>query len=347
MININQTNIADVDINLAATLLIIGVFVMTLRKRSDEKKADAAYLGLVIATLVVCVCGLVLEFIEGPVNPGPVLLAMTIETILDMSINLMLLSWLLYAFFVMYDSIDYLKRRLALYMVPIAILMVLEIVNLFNGMLWYYDENVVYHDTVMYSICDVIRYAYLFISVFQYRNYKKENGRMQFFTIWPYLLSMLWGTLIELTTEISGFTLGAAIGVTMVFIMASPKASFTDEESGFYNLHYLNMLYDKVRQKEYDPRIVIRYHLPEGAEVTDFFSQLKDSFPDSCDTIKLDDLNYTTIIYGNTRGLINMLSEDIETIASSLNLDIRFDYVIKEKKETALEFLEKNLTIGG
>ena len=59
MININQTNIADVDINLAATLLIIGVFVMTLRKRSDKKKADAAYLGLVIATLVVCVCGLV------------------------------------------------------------------------------------------------------------------------------------------------------------------------------------------------------------------------------------------------------------------------------------------------
>jgi hypothetical protein len=42
-----------------------------------------------------------------------------------------------------------------------------------------------------------------------------------------------------------------------------------------------------------------------------------------------------------------MLSEDIETIASSLNLDIRFDYVIKEKKETALEFLEKNLAIGG
>ena len=225
--------------NFIIALVIIGVFVMTLRKRSDEKKADAAYLGLVIATLVVCVCGLVLEFIEGPVNPGPVLLAMTIETILDMSINLMLLSWLLYAFFVMYDSIDYLKRRLALYMVPIAILMVLEIVNLFNGMLWYYDENVVYHDTDMYSICDVIRYAYLFISVFQYRNYRKVNGRMQFFTIWPYLLSMLWGTLIELTTEISGFTLGAAIGVTMVFIMG---IRFLSLISSYFSLSFSGLI---------------------------------------------------------------------------------------------------------
>ena len=133
----------------------------------------------------------------------------------------------------------------------------------------------------------------------------------------------------------------------MLYMMSVEKVSFTDDVSGFYNIDYLKWLADQVKSGEYKPHLVIRYSLPDGNDMTEFFDQLREMLPEQCDTVKMNDTSYVTIIYGNTRGLINMLSEDIEMIAESLNLDIKYEYVIKEKGQTPAEFFEKNVVIGG
>ena len=351
MINISQNIIANVDVSMAAVLLILGVLVMTLRRKTTGSKADTAYLLLIITVLAATLSDLYLAFFDNPEDPGPYVLLVIMETILEISVNLILLAWLLYVFFTMYDSMDYLRRKFLLYIVPILVMVVFDIINVFTGWIWYFDENMVYHETDLYMVLNLIRYAYLFISIYQYQRYKKENGHIQFFTIWPFIVPIAWGSLLEVFTPVYGFSFGAAIGITMLFIMSSQKVSFTDEESGFYNIHYLNMLRDKIRagENESEPHLVIHYRLATGNDndMKEFFSQLKEILPDFCDTVKIDDTHYITIIYGNTRGLINLLSEDIEMIADSLKLELKYDYAIKEKQETAADFFEKNAVIGG
>ena len=351
MINISQNIIANVDVSMAAVLLILGVLVMTLRRKTTGSKVYTAYLLLIITVLAATLSDLYLAFFDNPEDPGPYVLLVIMETILEINVNLMLLAWLLYVFFTMYDSMDYLRRKFLLYIVPILVMVVFDIINVFTGWIWYFDENMVYQETDLYLVLNLIRYAYLFISIYQYQRYKKENGHIQFFTIWPFIVPITWGTLLEVFTPVYGFSFGAAIGITMLFIMSSQKVSFTDEESGFYNIHYLNMLRDKIRagENESEPHLVIHYRLATGNDndMKDFFSQLREILPDFCDTVKIDDTHYITIIYGNTRGLINLLSEDIEMIADSLKLELKYDYAIKEKQETAADFFEKNAVIGG
>ena len=351
MINISQNIIANVDVSMAAVLLILGVLVMTLRRKTTGSKVYTAYLLLIITVLAATLSDLYLAFFDNPEDPGPYVLLVIMETILEISVNLMLLAWLLYVFFTMYDSMDYLRRKFLLYIVPILVMVVFDIINVFTGWIWYFDENLVYQETDLYLVLNLVRYAYLFISIYQYQRYKKENGHIQFFTIWPFIVPIVWGSLLEGFTPVYGFPFGAAIGVTMLFIMSSQKVSFTDEESGFYNIHYLNMLRDKIRagENESEPHLVIHYRLATGNDndMKDFFSQLREILPDFCDTVKIDDTHYITIIYGNTRGLINLLSEDIEMIADSLKLELKYDYAIKEKQETAADFFEKNAVIGG
>ena len=351
MINISQNIIANVDVSMAAVLLILGVLVMTLRRKTTGSKADTAYLLLIITVLAATLSDLYLAFFDNPEDPGPYVLLVIMETILEISVNLMLLAWLLYVFFTMYDSMDYLRRKFLLYIVPILVMVVFDIINVFTGWIWYFDENMVYHETDLYMVLNLIRYAYLFISIYQYQRYKKENGHIQFFKIWPFIVPIVWGSLLEGFTPVYAFPFGAAIGATMLYIMSSQKVSFTDEESGFYNIHYLNMLRDKIRagENESEPHLVIHYRLATGNDndMKEFFSQLKKILPDFCDTVKIGDTHYITIIYGNTRGLINLLSEDIEMIADSLKLELKYDYAIKEKQETAADFFEKNAVIGG
>ena len=347
MITLKEGLVTDVDITLAAVLLILGVLVMAIRRRTVGSRVDNLYIGLVVTTLVVSVLGVILEILEGPEDPGPYLLNLILMTMLEIDINIMTMMWFLYSFFVMYDSMDYLKRKIRIYVGPVIVMILIDIVNMFTGILWYYDEDMVYHDTNFYSLYSLIRYAYLFMSVYYYQRYKKENTGVRFFTAWTFVVPILWGTFLEWVTTSPGFTLGAAIGITMLYFMAAQEESFTDSESGSYNSHYMNLIHEKIKDGEMDPHDMIRYSLPEDADVFEFLEKLYEILPELCDTIKISDTRYVTVIYGNTRGLVNMLMEDIEIIKEELGMDIKFDHVIKKKQETALEFFEKNISIGG
>ena len=345
MIDISENIIADVDINLAAALLMLGVLVMTLRRNAAQGKSGRVYRYLAWATLAMALSGLAVEFAEASSEAR--VIAIILETILELSINMMLLFWFLYAFFVMYDSYDYFKRKIKLYMIPVVILVVVDIINMFTGIIWYYDENMVYCETTMYDLYDLLRYTYLLMSIYQYIVFTKENGEMRFFSIWPFIVPIVWGSMVEWVTPTAGFTLGGAIGITLLLILSSAKVSFTDEESGFFNSLYLNNIHDRVRQGEREPHLIISYSMPEGYDIKVFSDRLRQILPEKCDTVRNGPNDFITIVYGQTKGLAAMLKEDMALMAEELNIELKPRAITKKKKETPVEFFENNVKIGG
>ncbi|MBQ8945836.1 MAG: hypothetical protein IJ058_03385 [Lachnospiraceae bacterium] len=341
--SINTDKIANIDINFAAVILMLGVLVAVLRKKHTGNKADTAYLFMVASTLFLATDGLLVAFLRGPYHPGPYVLVMILETLLEVSLNLTMLIWFLYTFFVMYDSMDYLKRKLVLYFAPVVVLLVLDIVNIFTGMLWYYDSNTVYHDTGLYVLQDVFRYAYLFMSTYQYLRYKKETGGMPFFSIWPFIVPMLWGTLLETLTGCTAFHLGISIGVAMLYFISADKSSFIDEVSGFYNVNYLKDLHKRVINREAEPSGILRVELPAASDIAGFCEGFGKVLPEKSETVRTGEDCFVTFLYGNARGIINMLLADIDTIAGEHNMKITAGSSSKEKNETSAEFFERNM----
>lgn len=339
----NPDKIANIDINLAAIILMLGVLAAAFRKKHAGNKADTVYFLMVAATLFLSADGLLLEFLEGPDHPGPYVLVMLLETLLEASVNLLMLLWFLYTFFVMYDSTDYLKRKMMIYFTPVAVLLVLDIVNLFTGMLWYYDSSVVYHDTGLYSLQDVFRYAYVFLSIYQYMRYKKENSGIPFFSIWPFIVPMLWGTLLETVTGCTAFHLGAAIGVAMLYFLSAEKSSFIDKGSGFYNMNYLKDLYTRVINREAEPSGILLLKLPADVNIADFCADFRQVLPEESETVRMGEGSFVTFLYGNAKGIINMLLADIDTIAGEHNIAVTARSTSKKKNETPAEFLEENM----
>lgn len=201
--------------------------------------------------------------------------------------------------------------------------------------------SVIYHETAFYHIRDVIRYVYLIMSVYNFKKFERENGKKQFFSLWIYVIPVLCGSLVEYITGYNAFTLGAAIGTTMLYILFCEKISYKDEKSGFYNIQYLNRLYELARAGKCHPHVVMSYTLPAIYDVKAFCSELTKVLPEGCDTIGTESNAYITVIYGNTRGLVNILSEDIHMIADRLDLDIELEIFTKTKMESPIDFLEK------
>ena len=339
--SINADKIANIDINLAANILILGVLVAVLRKKHTGNKADTAYFLMVAATFFISADGLLLELLEGVHHPGAYVLAMIFETLYEVVLNLALLLWFLYTFFVMYDSMDYLKRELMIYFTPVAVLLVLDIVNLFTGIIWYYDSNGVYHDTYFYSLQDIFRYVYLFMSIYQYMCYEKENDGLCFFSIWPFIVPVLWGTFLETVTGCTAFNLGMAIGIAMLYFLSATKSSFIDEGSGFYNRNYLRHLHRRVINREAEPSGILRLDLPAGADIAGFCADYGQMLPEESETVRMGEGSFVTFVYGNARGIINMLLADIDMIAGEHNMKVAACSSSKKKNETPAEFFEK------
>lgn len=334
-----MTDIINVAINLIAALMVLCTLVLFLKNNPRDYKAASAYFFLVLAALVMGIVGVAIEFVEGPANSGPYALAVFLEFIYEACIDLTLAIWFLYSSFKTYDSIDYIKRKLLRYSAPIAIIFLLEVVNLFTGIFWYYDSNVVYHSTDLYDYWDMVRYIYLIMSIYQFRKYKKENGKQQFFTIWIYVIPVAFGTIAESLTGHTFFTLGVAVSTALLYMLFRKKENYTDDESGFYNLQYLGRLENQVNKGEREPRIAIRLSLLQNKDVDEFYNQLKTILPEGCDTVRTDDNTFITLVYSDARGLANLLTEDIHMIAESQKIPVEVETFTKDRNESSIDFL--------
>lgn len=332
---------ANVAINLTAAVLMLIILVLLLRREYNEIKAYKSYLCLVLAALVMGLIGVIIEFVEGPENAGPYVLAVLLEFIFEACIDLSLVNWFIYSFFKMYDSTDYLRRRLPIYIVPVALGFLLDFINIFTGIFWYYDSNIVYHETESYVLWGMIRYLYLIMSIYHCIKYNRENDKKQFFSIWLYVVPVAFGTLLEAITGHTFFTLGVAVGTVLLYVLFLKKKRYTDEESGFFNADYLNHLSGQIEKDLRTPYMAIRFALPEGADASAFCSRLGELLPEGCDTIRLDQRTYIIVVYSDARGLKNLLCEDINILSDELNMSVEIETFSKDKDESHAAFMER------
>lgn len=80
------------------------------------------------------------------------------------------------------------KKLLALYFVPLALLVILLILNIFNGCLFYIDANGKYYRGKLFYAQQVLSYGYIVISAV--RCFLKANSRKNF-TQRGYLLKLV------------------------------------------------------------------------------------------------------------------------------------------------------------
>lgn len=337
----DNTQIVNVIINSISLILMSCLLVMTQAKRQKEKNTAAKlYRWQVVMVFTLSLSGLLLEFLEGHLFFGAFTLAMFLETVLELSIDLSLVIWFLYTFVIIFNSRDYFKRKVIIFIAPLFIDLVLDAVNLFTGILWYFDDELVYHEVALYTVRDIIRYVYLFLSVYHFVKYNRENRRKQFFSVWIYIIPLLAGSVIEWTTKYTAFTLGAAIGTLLLYLMFREEKNYKDGESGFYNNEYLNRLYERTKEGKTDPHTVMRYRIPKGCDPKAFCSELEKCLPDGCDTIRTDERAFLTVFYGNTGGLADIISEDIQLIGEELKTDIELEIFTKNKQELSVDFLK-------
>ncbi len=334
-------------IDTAAAILSLGVFVLCGRGIIKDEPLSKLFRSLSI----VCFCLSLLDAAtyarKNHEFPGALPIALGLQTLLELTLNFVIILWMVFVNYRIYHSRDVIKRDFVKYLIPLVILMGIDIINVFTGIIFYYDEHVMYHTTAFTIYYYVVRYAYLFGGAIQIAVSKKSHRDLKFFDVWGFIIPSLAGGLINSFTDYSGMCLGFAIGLCLVYAGIINELSFMDHQTGYYNRYYLRYLKRDIDSETFSPKSGIIYRLMDPDDMKAFAGLLSPILPKKCEVVRYNEDTVVMLAEISKRGALHMMSEDVESAVEQYNRDnqdktmsVTMDEVYKKKKETSKGFYE-------
>ena len=219
--------------NAVAIMLSLGVAVLVYRFKMEDPLEKKIFLGLQYITIAIAVFYILCALRDDKVIPCGQAGAIAIETCFEFTINLLAIVWFIYMDYRIFHSRDHLKRRTVMFFLPISVMFLLDIVNIFTGILIRFDEDLTYIEMPLYVLSDLIRTGYFVASIVVLALYKKQNERMKFFKALPFLVPMFLYIVIYYFTPYATVALGLSMGLTLLFVEMVNEQCYQDYETGF------------------------------------------------------------------------------------------------------------------
>ncbi len=239
----------------------------------------------------------------------------------------------------------------ALLLAPVILVLVLLVVNLFNGILFTVGRDNAYHQKPLYYVLKAAELLLVASGALMELYSKRRKAKIRFFSTAPMVLSVFVSQIPQLFTPYSTGVLGFAIGATLLYFSMIGEISYADEESGLYNRRYLAYLFDLAIAGKYDVRSAMIINAQ--GDMPAVFRILQDTLHRDGDVIRVEDNQFLMLFTTESKTGIQYLSSLVEEEEEKQNKDCPQNKVqitsycrVRTGDETAFAFLrsviEKN-----
>lgn len=354
MLNLTTMDLVRFIIDAASAALMIGLLVHS--RRYFKRREMEGFLFSFFLAVIISMAGLdiVRELLARPdflIMPGDIYtaagadLAWIIAKVI-LNIAVLLLSsaffflWLCYVNYRMYHSRDFLKRKFWIVVTP---LIISTAVTVIDEILVLFTEKAAWLLLISLILHLAIRLLYFIISLVRLYEYKKQNGALQFFQIKAFFIPVLAGIALDYLTQLPFRIPGAAVGVFLLYLSMLKEWHYIDRETGLYSANYAEYIKDRVQKKRFEPNSAIIFSVGDKKLTEESAKTLKKLLSKGCEAIRMKEEvggrdQVLVLCPVKERGPLMMVTEDVETA-----LGLEGECIMKKKKETALEFVERVL----
>ena len=124
--------------------------------------------------------------------------------------------------------------------IPVGLLLLSLLGNIFFKYYFYVDDNFIYHrqPTIYIFYIYLMLCAIYSFALYIYQRHHKKG--ISFFPIYMYLVPIVTGSLIQMIFYgLSTAWLGTAIGIVALYMSLQQQKTYIDQLTGLYNRHYL------------------------------------------------------------------------------------------------------------
>lgn len=202
--------------------------------------ADKLYYGMVWLTVAICMVETATFLIDGKLFAGSRIMAFVLNELLYTMNILFGFLWILFADAKVYSENKLLKKRFIPMSLPLLVMLVLLIANIFNGWVFEISEENVYSRNFLFVFDYAVTYGYLLAGAgILYKN-RRSTKRYTYLPVLLFIFPVAIGSLLQfLFYGIATLWLSAAIGLTSLYISIQTENAYLDRLTGVYNRHYL------------------------------------------------------------------------------------------------------------
>ena len=267
---------------------------------------------------------------------------------------ILIIMWVIYLNYRVFRSKDTLIHTVYKRMIPLFGMILLVVINLFTGILFYYDEEGVYHEAWGIYLYSGILAFYFFISVIQVAIHKKKYHDPRFFDIWSLLIPTVLGFAVSMLGDYYTIALGFALGMTNVYAGIINERSFLDRQTGFFNRFYMRYLRKDLQAGIFEPKSGMIFRLQEPGDMDDFSRVLKPLLDRKNVAIRYKEDTVLVLAEVSDRVAMHMIEEDLmmgleelNHSAPEKNVSVTTEAAFRKKAETSEEFYEQFLKTAG
>ena len=306
---------ANLYTNGMAVMLLVGLLLLTKRLLKRTNTGEKLFFILTLLALIFAVSNFVDYALMYHPFPGGELVALLVKTVVELAVLLTLYQWMIFVDYLFYWSEDHLVRKYRAAFLPILAAMALLFVNLFTGIVFTVDEELVYHPKPLYYIMDVLKFLYFLYSIVILVRYRRNNtDSLHLLRLTPFFVPLLAGGLVSTLTSYSALALGIAIGLTNLHFSMMNLLIYEDERTGFLKPAFLDFLIEHARKQETGICTAIR--LRTDKKDRDKFARiLHDELPEGCITFYLGNGNFLALAKEQAKSSVELLLEWIGSAA--------------------------------
>jgi hypothetical protein len=338
MIQIAGEETISLYMNFFALMLVMAPIFLSHRLISARTSADKLFRYLCVASVINSVSGIIYSVskeMQASWSSAVILLCVTVGRI---AVLTLLFLWILYVDYRLNRSRDHLIRRYPVLLVPIGIIVILFVINLFTGILFKVYENMTVHQTVLYHIIFGINIVFFLISSGVFFRYKKSVGSLAFFSIAPFLVPVAVGAAGEFVCFYASETAGFAIGLVFMYFSMLACWKYEDTDPAFYNPSYLDYVCDCLKNGSSPVKSAVLF----SADDTDALAAiLKDNLPKRHETVHLADDRYLYLSVRTNPNYLDGLTGMIRYAADAFGcgtddtpVNLQTEYLFPDKDET-------------
>ncbi|MCR5097585.1 MAG: hypothetical protein K6B14_01405 [Lachnospiraceae bacterium] len=329
-----------------AFILTLGIFAISSRfKVGNDKYADKMFSRLCILTMVNALTNGVSYTLHHQITGWPAIVRMIFPTIAEYSALIVLFGWFVYIDYKLYGSGDRIRVISHFFQVPIYIMGVLCLVNLFTGIMFEVTEDHIFVAKPLFYVMTILQYAYGILPILAVIRYRKMKGKLHFFHITPIVIPVLTAGIFTLLTDYSARAFGFAIALVLLRMSYINLWRFEDMASGFYNRYYINHIADMSRENKLDYHSAIEFITANTPG--EFYDILNSEMPGNAEIIRMDTNRFLLFSESSKSSMITLLSSMIQDASDEYDrqhqeegpIDLLISYRIRKRNESAEEFI--------
>lgn len=333
--------IATIYTNVIAFMLSAGLFALTFKLRMKDKNEKNLMLILLGDGMALSVLYIIEANISAHYLPLGKWWAMGAETLIEILLTFYALIWFVYVDYRIFHSADHLKRNLNILNTPLVISLVLSIINIFTGIMFSYADDLTYTETNLYILLDFVRLIYFFGSFVYLEWFKRKDKRLRYLSIKSFIIPLtVYVLMVYFFPDYATASLGAAIGVALMYVQNINYMCYQDSETGFFNMLYLKNIRGQIEKGEYELNSALIYNLDDGDRAK-MAELIMAELPEESDTFRLGKDSIVTLAKVDDKGPLVMLAGDIEISFDEAGYDVEVSSLQRKKKESPLEFLDR------